>query len=188
MHRSTRPFFSFQPAHRILSPLAADRLASAPCASNSRSHKSIDSLASDSDAPGSRTGNNRRDKMMADSRPESPTWDELPSNMVPLLSIGNRAMGGSAAPTRSHTLLSRTPSPYPPMAGADIGASGSNLNAARLNLGPRSDFDKGKLGWWMWNTQRGWIFLVGLLVAFYAGSGLMRLIQNQFILRTGVYK
>jgi hypothetical protein len=40
----------------------------------------------------------------------------------------------------------------------------------------------GQLGYWLWNTQRGWMVYVGFLIMFYGGSSLALLVMNRFIL------
>ncbi|KAF8465913.1 hypothetical protein BDZ91DRAFT_658655 [Kalaharituber pfeilii] len=125
------------------------------------------------------------------SRSQSPSWDTMTSNSVALLPLGSGSGGGNWK-SNGHTLLSRTPSPYPPsrVNGEEDTVQNSGSRGLRVGSGNAlgSWFKKGKLGWWLWNTQRGWISLVSALVIFNIGSGLFLVLQNQFIMRTGVYK
>lgn len=42
--------------------------------------------------------------------------------------------------------------------------------------------EDGKLGWWLWNTQRGWGVYIGTLVVLYSVSSYLLLLMNRFIL------
>ena len=120
---------------------------------------------------------------------------------VPLLPLGssrssrdgNRTGGSSGGGQgQQHTLLSRTPSPYPGLVWSG-GSTGVGSDEYRRRGGSvdgkfSSWFKRGKLGWWFWNTGRGWISLVTGLVVWTVGSGILLVFQNQIILRFGVYK
>lgn len=97
---------------------------------------------------------------------------------VPLLPLGkppSPSAGGSWKSRKSHSLLSRTPSPSPH---PEVGRGSVGAGVAV----------EGKLGWWLWNTQRGWIRLVTLMVTWNIGFGVLLVFLNELILRSGVYK
>lgn len=54
--------------------------------------------------------------------------------------------------------------------------------------GWRSWMRDGKLGRWLWNTQRGWMVYIGFLVVFYSAAGFGLSVVNNFTLLIGVYK
>ncbi|KAI5807363.1 hypothetical protein DFH27DRAFT_479391 [Peziza echinospora] len=127
------------------------------------------------------------------TRPESPLWDGVSSNSVPLLPVG-RSSRGDDGKTYEQNMLSRSPSPYP------FGTDQDGEGASMLGGGSRggkvhgrwrsfsSWFKRGKLGWWLWNSQRGWAAFVTILIILNGGSGVLLLGQNQVLMRTGVYK
>ena len=209
MHRSPRPFTSFQPAHRILSPTSPGEEIPRPPYYNSQNQTtrarpstadSVDSLASESDFHTTRSQLHAQSKKSGVqivveemARPESPLWDGVSSNSVPLLPVGRNSRGEDGK-TYEQNMLSRSPSPYP------FGTDQDGEGASMLGGGSRggkvhgrwhnfsSWFKRGKLGWWLWNTQRGWAVFVTALIILNGGSGVLLLSQNQVLMRTGVYK
>lgn len=192
MHRSPRPFHSFQPAYTILSPrfVTSDSFDSTPFATRNRPAPDADSI--DIDLEGQEPGEPRPTAAaMRISRPQSPS--ALTSCAIPLVQLGG--VDDANWKLNGHTLLSRTPSPYP---GLERGNGDGNLNGqtgsitkARGAAGKDtfgSWFKRGKFGWWLWSTQRGWVSLVTALVVLNLTGGVLLVLQNQFILRTGVYK
>ena len=118
---------------------------------------------------------------------------------VPLLPLGNSPSqsaggnwksGSSGFHRQSHTLLSRTPSPYSGIDEHAIGAgvAGRCAGGKERGAGFFSWFERGKLGWWLWNTQPGWISLVTVMTAWNIGFGILLVFLNQVIMRFGVYK
>ena len=89
--------------------------------------------------------------------------------------------------------MSRTPSPLPRDSGdlGRIGSGGGGTGCHEWRIGKGSEpesrgFAKwtqnGRLGWWLWNTQRGWMMYIGLLVVFYEGAGFALSKANEFTL------
>ncbi|KAF8422642.1 hypothetical protein EV426DRAFT_534985 [Tirmania nivea] len=131
------------------------------------------------------------------------SWEDdgAVATSVPLLSLGSsrssgdgNGIGGSwkGKQGQQHTLLSRTPSPYPGLVGGN-GNTGHGDGEYRRRGGSGNGkfspwFKRGKLGCWFWHTGRGWISLVTALVVWTVGSGILLVFQNQIILRFGVYK
>jgi len=215
MHRQPRPFSSltFQPAHRLLSPGLPDSNSTSSRGSNSNipySSRSrvtpevtVDDIDND-DEYNSRVERDRQ-RLRAEAVKEMArqSWEDegAAATSVPLLPLG-RSQGSTdgngagghwkSGQRQQHTLLSRTPSPYPGLVGGN-GNPGVGGDEYRKRGGPgdgkfSSWFKRGKLGWWFWNTGRGWISLVTALVVWTVGSGILLVFQNQIILRFGVYK
>ena len=199
MYRHPRPFAAtstFQPAYRILSPSGDTSCQDptpfhnpSPSPSHTR-HRLPPPTTGVDDEIDSEAGQPPRlrwNALNAEAATEMSraSWEhgEPASVAVPLLPLGSslspRSRGnGKSGPSgglqgQSHTLLSRTPLPYP-------GAEEDSAGAAGI-VG-------GKLGWRLWNTQRGWINLVTLMAAWNIGSGVLLVFMNQVILRFGVYK
>jgi hypothetical protein len=88
----------------------------------------------------------------------------------------------------------RVPSPYPQ---SDheiererlLGAATGELRIGEGSSGQRwmSWLHNGKLGDWLWNTQKGWVVYVVLLITLYAATSLILLIMNRFILWSKSY-
>lgn len=95
------------------------------------------------------------------SRSVSPSWGGLNTHSIPLL------------PMREGGLLSRTPSPYP----------GGSSGLDQLS-GPHPGSETGtrSWGWWLRDTQRGWMVYIGLLVVFYSGASFGLSVVNSFTL------
>lgn len=84
--------------------------------------------------------------------------------------------------------MSRTPSPF--LGG--IGGPGNGAGPSEWRIGEGSTETErhlggpwtknGKLGWWLWNTQRGWMVYIGFLVVLYGGAGFGLSKVNGFIL------
>lgn len=115
------------------------------------------------------------------SRSVSPSWGGLNTHSIPLLPMHE---GGVA----SRSLLSRTPSPYPGGT-SDLDQLGSGGSAGLRNgahpgseTGLGSWGRNGKLGWWLRDTQRGWMVYIGLLVVFYTGASFGLSVVNSFTL------
>lgn len=120
------------------------------------------------------------------SRSVSPPWGGLSTHSIPLLPMHEGSSGSGAG----RSLLSRTPSPYPrksddldqlgdELVGLRTGARGSNLGS---ETGLGSWGRNGKLGWWLRDTQRGWMVYIGLLVVFYSGASFGLSVVNSFTL------
>lgn len=106
------------------------------------------------------------------SRSVSPAWGGLSTHSIPLLPMHE---GGGAG----RSLLSRTPSPYP--GGGDPDQLGG---PAGLRTGPNPGSETGmrSWGWWLRDTQRGWMVYIGLLVVFYSGASFGLSVVNSFTL------
>lgn len=123
------------------------------------------------------------------SRSVSPPWGGgLNPNLIPLLPMHE----GSSGQGLGRSLLSRTPSPY--LRKSDdldrLGDGGGGVGEWRTGgssgsgteTGWRSWGKNGKLGWWLWNTQRGWMVYIGFLVVLYGGAGFGLSVVNNFTL------
>jgi hypothetical protein len=177
----------FQKPHEILSstPFSHSRARNRSSGGSSvSSHQGqppqnllIDS--SDEDGPlSARSQDSRSSKSR--SRSGSPPWDGLLGpGSIPLLPMQEGASSGQGA---GRSLLSRTPSPFLGNSddldrlglGNSAGPSGwrigeGSAGGERYLLGQWTR--NGKLGWWLWNTQRGWMVYIGFLVVLYGGAG-----------------
>lgn len=126
------------------------------------------------------------------SRSVSPPWDGLSPHSIPLLPMQEGSSGQGIA---GRSLLSRTPSPYPRKSD-DLdrlgNGGGSGAGELRIGMGSASPGGadtglgswrkNGKLGWWLWNTQRGWMIYIGFLVVFYSGASFGLSVVNNFML------
>lgn len=100
------------------------------------------------------------------SRSVSPPWEGASQTSVPLLSVDTR----------------RSCSPSPSTA-YDDGVLGSwRIDEGPPEQGFLSWFRGGKLGRWVWNTQRGWMVYASLLIVLYGGASLLLLNLNRLIL------
>lgn len=116
------------------------------------------------------------------SRSVSPSWGGLSTHSIPLLPMHE---GGGAG----RSLMSRTPSPYPGGSG-DLDQLGNGSGPAGLRTGPHPGSEtgmgswgkNGKLGWWLRDTQRGWVVYIGLLLVFYSGASFGLSVVNSFTL------
>ena len=117
---------------------------------------------------------------------------------VPLLPLGNSPSQSDRGNWKSrsgdlhghgHTLLSPAPSPYSGVDEYSVGAGTvGSVQEKKKRGGFFSWFERGGLGWWLWNTQPGWISLVTVMAAWNIGFGVVLVSLNQVILRFGVYK
>ena len=217
MYRHPRPFAAtstFQPAYRILSPSSGDTSRQDLTPFHNPSHNYTrhqpprpttlvdDEVDSEVDYLG-QPPRLRRDTLNVEVAAEMSraSWEHSgPASMaVPLLPLGNSPSpsggeswksGSSGFHGQRHTLLSRTPSPYPGVDDDSTGATvvGSSAGGKDRGGNPFSWFERGKLGWWLWNTQRGWISLVTVMAAWNIGFGTLLVFLNQVIMRFGVYK
>jgi len=148
-------------------------------------------LESSSDEDGPSNARSRGSQSKSQSRSVSPPWNELSSHSIPLLPMHRGApvqgTGGGG------NLMSRTPSPLL-RNGSDLGrlgggGAGAGCHEWRIGKGNESESrgiakwtQNGRLGWWLWNTQRGWMMYIGLLVVFYGGAGFALSKANEFTL------
>ncbi|KAL7266737.1 hypothetical protein RUND412_010700 [Rhizina undulata] len=197
MHRTystTRPFSAFKKPHEILS---AANITMSLSASNPFSHsrsRNRSSGGSESSASSQPTPNLLLDDDDDYSRtrakaPVEESWSG--DNAIPLLPMAGAT--GQGVPGGMN-LLSRTPSPYPPKADepeieADLGGDWRiGEGGVREDRGLREWGRDGRLGRWLWGTQRGWIVYMGMVVTLYGVCSFGLLVMNRFILWTGVYK
>jgi hypothetical protein len=171
MNRS--PFANFRKPHELLSSAASmmSTTTTIPFShSRSRNRSSGGSSVgsqpnllgdSDSDAGDASRSRSRGSPSKSRSRSASPPWDGANATSIPLLPH-------NYGDSRAH-------SPYP--ATDDL----------RIGEGTRGQswFTGGKLGWWLWNTQKGWMVYLFFLIAVYSAASLALLIMNRFILWSG---
>ncbi|CUS11569.1 unnamed protein product [Tuber aestivum] len=146
----------------------------------------------DEDGPSSAASHGSLPK--SQNRSVSPPWSGLSPHSIPLLPMRGGASGQGLG--GGGNLMSRTPSPLLPNSGdPDRLGNGAGCHEWRIGGGSEPEsrgFAKwtqnGRLGWWLWNTQRGWMMYIGLLVAFYGGAAFTLSKVNGFTLLTGVYK
>ncbi|KAI5852541.1 hypothetical protein DFP73DRAFT_533061 [Morchella snyderi] len=182
---SSSRFSAFRKPHEILSPSPAS-----PSHSRERNRSSGGSSVGSQGQPNllvDESGDEADRGGPSKVRSESPPWNEHNSNLIPLLPMNE-----------SRGLLSRTPSPYPPTRSDDLDKLGDGSSREwRIGMGSedrtketgwRSWVRDGKLGRWLWNTQRGWMVYIGFLVIFYSAAGFGLSVVNNFTLLIGVYK
>ena len=195
MHRS--PFANFRKPHELLA--SASNMFSphtrSPPHSRAKNRSSggssvgshhggnllVDSSDENEGATGYSRSRSRGSLSKSRSRSASPSWDGRDPNSIPLLPIPD---GESRVSSR---IGSRINSPSP--LDDDFGDEGVFADAPsdwRIGEGSLSGkagwFSDGKLGWWLWNTQRGSMVYIGLLVALYGGMSLALLVMNRFIM------
>ncbi|KAA8911079.1 hypothetical protein FN846DRAFT_463976 [Sphaerosporella brunnea] len=182
MNRS--PFANFRKPHELLSS-AASMMPNQFSHSRSRNRSSggssvgsqpnllVDSDVEEGEPISHSRSRSRGSPSKSRSRSTSPQWAGANATSVPLLPHN---FGDS----RSH-------SPYPPFdgSGEDVGL---RIGEGTREQGFGSWFKGGKLGSWLWNTQKGWMVYIIFLIALYSSVSLALLIMNRFILWTGVYK
>ncbi|CAZ80659.1 unnamed protein product [Tuber melanosporum] len=153
--------------------------------------------SSSSDEDGPPNAASWRPRSKSQNRSVSPPWNVLSPHSIPLLPMRSGASGQGTG--GGGNLMSRTPSPFPRNSGdldtLGSGGGGAGCHEWRIGKGSESEsrgFAKwtrnGRLGWWLWNTQRGWVMYIGLLVTFYEGAAFTLSKVNGFTLLTGVYK
>lgn len=202
MHRtnssSSSRFSVFRKPHEILSstpstgPLSHSRARNRSSGGSSvgsqqgQSNLLVDDSADEDDRVPSRTAS-RTSKSR--SRSVSPPWNGLSPHSIPLLPMQE---GSSSQGVAGRSLLSRTPSPYPRKSddldrlgnGGDGGDGGAGER--RIGMGTETGLGSwkknGKLGWWLWNTQRGWMVYIGFLLVLYSGAGFGLSVVNNFML------
>jgi len=147
-------------------------------------------LESSSDEDGPSSARSQGSQSKSQSRSVSPPWNELSPHSIPLLPVHR---GAPVQGTGGGSLMSRTPSPLP-RNGGDLdrlrgGGGGAGYHEWRIGKGGEPESrglakwtQNGRLGWWLWNTQRGWMMYIGLLVVFYGGAGFALSKVNEFTL------
>jgi hypothetical protein len=182
MHRS--PFANFRKPHEHLlsisnmipttaNPFSHSRTRNRSSGGSSESPQPGTNLLADSDSDENTDTTYSRSRSRGSrskSRSVSPPWDSVNSMSVPLLPVNDDGD-------------SRTYSPYPPYEDVgDDGMSNWRIGEGPVSRGFGSWLKGGTLGWWLWNTQRGWLVYIIFLVVLYGASSLALLIMNRFIL------
>lgn len=200
MHRtnptSSSRFSAFRKPHEILSAVSPTNPFSHSRARNRSSGGSsvgsqqgqpsllVEDSMDDDDRIVSRTASRTASRTSKSrSRSVSPSWGGLSTHSIPLLPMHEGSSGSGAG----RSLLSRTPSPYPRKSD-DLGDDPTGLRTGARGSNPGSETGlaswgrNGKLGWWLRDTQRGWMVYIGLLVVFYSGASFGLSVVNSFTL------
>lgn len=162
MYRSAFGNISFRKPHELLSSAHSSRGNSpSPCP-----HPTTPNLLLDSDSEDTGGPQHSRSQSKSRSRSVSPPWVGARLS-APLLSMDTR-------------------NPYSPSLSSEYGDD-AVPGSWRIGEGPPergfiSWFRRGKLGRWLWNTQRGWMVYTGLLIVLHGVTSLLLLIMNRFIL------